>query len=399
MKLLFLPIVMALLLPQFGQAKFAEEELFKKWGKPFIEESLGMIHTDLASAVFYSNYYEACLTDKDSWFDKEKVIYPNNPYFEQKRRGSGFINFFSKEFCTLHLSKIRNDIKEKYSLMRAYMIIAMGDSPGYVSLQEFYGLTNLPDFSEDEKRLAEQIFNKNVSANKALLETGELPENLQNDSQLVCAYLTEVNESQIRGCFHRRYLKLIVGNEETKSPGLPLLAFVTSENPSNDELIEGIRKIRRNSSELLDEFKRKYGATMDEKGHTTFKNPLDDLSNSALLDEFLISLPRLRRTGYNGYPKLAEAGATYGEIQRLLSSVEDYLSEEEESSVCMEDYYELVDKTIKYALYRPDGSRSFYVPFEVLAFSVSQIFPMTRNTDDMIMNLFDKSCPKQTTEL
>ena len=173
MKSLFLSIVMALLLPQFGQAKFAEEELFEKWGKPFIEESLGMIHKNLALAVLNSNYYEACLTDNDSWFDKEKVIYPNNPYFEKKRKGNGIFSLYIKEFCGGKvglLPSIRNAIKEKYPLMRAYMIIAMGDSPGYVGFQDFYGLADLPDFSEDEKRLAEQIFNKNVSASKTLLE-------------------------------------------------------------------------------------------------------------------------------------------------------------------------------------------------------------------------------------
>ncbi len=401
MKSLF--IVMALLLPQLSQANFAEEDLFKKWGKPFIEESLGIIHLNLALAVFMSDYYEACLkdekqTDNDSWFDREKVIYPNNPFLEEKRRSRS--SLFSKRFCNDQLFLTREDIKEKYPLMRAYMIIAMNNSPGYVSFQSFYGLAEIPDFSEDEKRLAKQIFDKNVSARKSLLENSDkLPPELQGDPQVVCAFSTKVNESEIRSCFHRRYLELIVGNKETRSLGIPipLLAFVTSENPSNDELIEGIRKIRQNGSELLDDFKKEYGATMDEKGNTIFGKSFDNLSNSDMEGYFLVWWHRLR-TEFDGYQKLKEAGATDDEIQRLLSSIVDYLSQDAEETVCIEDYYEFVDEIIKYILYRPDGARPSYIPVRYLPLSIQFAGrdPMEiKSIDDNnnLWNIINNSCP------
>ena len=373
MKSLFLSIFISLLLPCFAQAEILKkkpsevEKLFAERGELFLDESFSIIHTNLALAVFVSDDYNACLTNDDRWFDKETVIYPNNPYLEKKRKGP----LSGKTFCTIHLRSIRKDIKERYPLMRAYMAIAMHDSPEYVSVQDFYGLVSIPDPSPDEIALGEQIFNKNVFASKVLTETGQLPVNLKNDPQVVCA-ISGVKESEIRQCFHEKYLELFFGDIKKwnsvkfRERGLPLLAFVTSENPSDDELIEGISKIRRNGLELLNDFQRRHGVTMDENGVSSY---IDDDDTSidgltVLADFFGLWLPRLR-TDLDGYQGLREAGVTDNEINKLLSSM-NRLAQTIEGTTYKSDY----DKIMKIGFYRPDVNRPTYVPVKYLPVSI-----------------------------
>ena len=357
MKSLFLSIFISLILPCFAQAKSEAEELFEKWGEPFIEESLNIIHQNMVIAVFISDYYRACLTNDDGYFDKEKVIYPDHPSIEEQRKSL----IYSKELCNVHLSHLRDDIERRYPLMRAYMAIAMNNSPGYVSVQSFYAQNDPPEFSEDERRLAEQIFNRNMSVNRMLSESDRLTSDIfRGDSQVVCAiskYLEEVEESKIRECFHTRYLELFFGNEKKRNQGLPFLAFVTSENPSDDELVEGIDRIRRNGFELLKDFERKYAATMDKEGNSSFGERAFSYNIAVVLDTFGFWLPRVR-TDFDGYLKLEEAGATKDEVNKLLGYL-SHIVENHEGTTFRND----CDKAIKVAFYRPDSGRSSYTPF------------------------------------
>lgn len=346
-----------------------QQELVSKWETAFIRESLHIIHTNLRLAVFISDYYIACLRKDKQWF----------------KQNSDFL--YSEMFCKTHISSWRKQIKEKYSLMRTYLIIVhfRGLGKARFSKNQFpthptrppktgltdterkslkiseelkqnrarftyeqnkhlpqhiiSGLVKLPPVSIKEVILAEQIFDKNKFARKILSETGQLPENFKNDPQVVCANPSPtliVNE--FLNCFSEKYKELLVGNKNTRTPGLPILGFITSKNPSDEQLAEAISKIRENSLELLDEFKQEYFTRNSEgeyrlkekeccwapkflsylfPGNDSFLQE-KDFSIDENIDIFQFLSNRLE-TDSDGYKKLKKAGVANDEVMELIS--------------------------------------------------------------------------------
>ena len=345
-----------------------QQELTSKWETAFIRESLHIIHTNLRLAVFISDYYIACLRKDKQWF----------------KQNTSFI--YSETFCKTHISSWREQIEEKYPLMRAYLIIfhfrGLGSArfsknqfpthptrPPKTGLTDaerkslkiseeikqnrarfayeqnkhlpkhtLPGLVKLPPVSVEEVILAEQILDKNKFARKFFLETGQLPEKLKEDPQVVCANPSPtLIANEFLNCFLEKYKELLVGNKDKRIPGLPILGFITSPNPSDEQLAEAIGKIRENSLELLDEFQQEYFTRssdgeykLKEKeccwapkflsslfpGNDSFLRE-KDFSIDGNVDIFQFLSGRLK-TDSDGYKELKKAGLANDETMELI---------------------------------------------------------------------------------
>lgn len=472
------------------------EELIEKWGTPFIRESVHKVHVNLKWAVFISDFYIACLEKNEQWFDQqvEKTFY-NNPWFEENRR---FL-FFSQVYCGTHINSWRENVKKKYPLMKAYLIMTQfrGFSPHnffsenqftnphspkveltddekeymkqkrarlnyeqnkHFAQHTFPGLVKLPSASVEEVIFAEQIFYKNRFAIKSLSETGQLPEDLKKDPHVVCANPSPtliVNE--LMNCFLEKYKELLIGNQEQRTPGLPILGYITSAEPSDEELVEGIRQIRENAVELLKDFREEYFVLdEDEEAHRYFLKEKQikgrisrekDFSFHANMDLFQFLSGRLK-TDYDGYKKLIKAGSTEGEINQLLELGKKLHQEKIETRMWFEIggmviwgvgcmallkgllarglcelpiglganlYFFVVDtqtyhKGLKYAFYRPDDSRPSYQDMsELESLSIAsfastlmlpfftgipQIWKALRHGDDVAKNVATRKISK-----
>lgn len=428
-------------------------ELIERWGTPFIRESIHKVHVNLKWAVFIADYYIACLEKNEEWFEKQvgKSFY-NEPWFEENR--GSFL--YSEMLCSTHINSWREEIKKKYPLMRAYLTITqfrhfnlrnffsesqptdsaflkagltdgqkesmealekvkkqikrkralVNDEQSHFAQHIFPGLVRLPLTSIEEVIFAEEIFSKNRFAIKTLSETGKLPEELKNDPHVVC-----VNPSptlivdELNNCFLEKYKEFLLGNQERSMPGLPILGYVTSTEPDDEELVKGIRQIRKNAVELLGDFRREHFVLNTETHRYSLKKreledrilEEKDFSFDANLDLFQFLSGRLE-TDSDGYKQLIEAGATEKEINQLLELGKTLYQDKIENRMWFEIggmvvwgigcmallrgllargvcelpiglganlYFFVVDsqayeKGLKYAFYRPDDSRPSY---------------------------------------
>lgn len=416
-----------------------ERELVENWENQFIRESLHKIHLNLRLAVFMSDYYISCLEKKSSWFEEnvDLTIY-EDLWFENRRR----MPAFSTRTGCARLSSIKKSIKERYPLMRHYLTIVQyrglgvygrfsenqfdtnanlnPRAPEQIEISKeimrqnalsnyhqnkhllkhtFPGMAKLPPFSTEEVVQAEQLFDKNEFVRKKWSETGTFPKEFGEDPQVVCANpsLTMLVD-KVRNCFLEKYKELLVGNQERNIPGLPILGFISSATPTNEELLEGVRQIRKNSMELLREFQEEY-FLVESSG--TYSLRTRNFSLEANLDIFQFLSKRLRNDR-DGYGKLIEAGITQEEIIRLIEIGDKLHEDAVETRMIIEigvltggalactflpipalktplgkalcqlpiglfanAYFFVVDtqaydEALKIALYRPDGKRSTY---------------------------------------
>ena len=347
-----------------------EENLIEKLGVDFIRESLHLVHNNLKLAVFIADYYIACLKEDTVWF----------------RENVSFV--YSREMCEQNINHWRDQIREKYPLMRAYLIIL--NYRGFLSyrfsknkfqpetdwsdltsehhltdskLEElkmiedfewesqqrqaslnyaqtnhmiqhgFPGLAKLPPVSVDEVIFAEQLFDKNNFAEKVLSEGRELPEDIKKDEQVVCASPSPtliVNE--LSNCFDEKYKELLLGNKDEKVPGLPILGFVTSAEPGDHELASAIAKIRENSLELLNDLREEYFVS-DSTGGFFLKDR--DFSFNKNLEIFKYFSNRLKND-YDGYAGLIGQGHSNDQIMELVDIGRQKYKDKEENQLYIE---------------------------------------------------------------
>ena len=315
--------------------KFLEEkkkrkrrrELSKKWGHIFIHQSIHIIHENLLNGIFLSDFYMACLREDQEWFEKHITIPiqlreqenqerdqdEDRPYRDQNRDNLLYSPIaFIQEYCDWRLSSMRAKIKDRYSLMRAYLVIlnyrgigqykqALPSSPQlhpftreslereekrrkalfhhryyqHLTQHTLPGLVKLPPATIEEVLAAEQILDNSLAARKEWLETGSLPEDSENKA--VCATSSKDLHKINLVCYEEKYIELLIGSAEDKRWSLPVLGFITSEDPTNEELIEAINHIRKNTIRLLGQFRHEYFTTAHEECN---KLPLDDYDPS-----------------------------------------------------------------------------------------------------------------------
>ena len=447
----------------------ATNELIGKWGEDFIRESLHKVHLNLRLAVFLSDYYIACLEKNEEWFQKiAEDVYYDDPWFEKKRNSI----FHSQIFCGVQIDSWKSGIAEKYSLMRIYLAaatypmleanytrLAQKDfdyipeeqlsireqvrrryaNSHYEDQKHFFnhkhsGLAKLPPLTRSELILAEQLFDKNKWAKDTLRETGSLPEELRKDPEVVCARpKPTLIFDEFRECFLEKYNELLIGSQEEEKPGLGILGYITTPEPTDEELAEGVKKMRENAVTLLENFREEhfirdrktgryslreeygnqyenqYGQTIDV--FTTQK----DFSFASNVDLFQFLAGRLEADHYDGYKQLNEAGATEEDVETLLYLGKTIYQEDITSRMWIEIgamfgwaivvcgfftrgrgltfkgacelpvglfanvYFFIVDtrnyrEALRYAFYRPDGSRPSYQDMselESLAFAAA----------------------------
>ncbi len=436
------------------QSVKATSELIGKWGEDFIRESLHKVHVNLRLAVFMSDYYIACLEKNEEWFQKiaEKVYY-DDPWFEKTRNST----LHSQMFCGVQINSWRSEIAEKYPLMRVYLAAATYSllEANYTRLAQkdfdyiheeslsireqvrrklaeshyedqkhflnhkFSGLAKLPPLTRNELILAEQLFDKNKWAKDTLRETGNLPEELRKDPEVVCARpKPTLIFDEFRECFLEKYSELLIGSQEEKKPGLGILGYITTPEPTDEELAEGVKKIRKNAVTLLENFReehfirdRKTGRySLREEYRNQYENQYGqtidvvtiqkDFSFASNVDLFQFLAGRLE-TDNDGYKQLNEAGATEEDVETLLELGKTIYQEDITSRMWIEigamvgwaivvcgfftrgrgltlkgacelpvglfanAHFFIVDtrnyrKALRYAFYRPDGSRPAY---------------------------------------
>ena len=258
--------------------------LLKRYGQEnFVKDGLHTIHNSLRAAIFIPDYYIACLTDDETWFEQNT----RNPLL------------YSKTFCTSDLKILKESIKQRYPTMRTWMTTALYPDIGNESFrlsknqylqqpgrpahrrsserarskwahshyqQNKYriqhtlpNLAKLPLVTMEEVKRAEQIFDKNQFAKRQLKENGEIPKELIGDDEVVCTEgsLLVVNF----GCYEDQYKQLLFGNKEKEIPGLPILGFVSSDDPGDEELVAALEAIRENTREILENFQDQYFVT------------------------------------------------------------------------------------------------------------------------------------------
>ena len=286
---------------------------------------------------------------------------------------------------------MRDDIRERYSLMRLYLIAAsypMLESD-YTRISEekinpfheeklsirgqikrdwandhykqnkhflyhrFPRLVTPPPISRRELILASRIFDKNRQAMEIVNETGRLPKEIRKDPEVVCARPSPtLIVDEFRNCFMEKYKELLVGNQEERKPGLGILGYITSPEPTDEELVKGIREIRKNAVTLLENFQRRHffrdetgryllkeveeitSVALDPMGESFIESrsyarsvPLPgtvrpvviekDFSFHANVDLFQFLAGRLE-TDSEGYGEMLEAGASQEDIDTLL---------------------------------------------------------------------------------
>lgn len=293
--------------------KFAE-----KWGTDLIQQSLPILHRNLVRAIFVSDYYLACLREDQEWFE-ENVTFPlqlkaNNSeeeYISRNRNGDLLAyspELFLKVHCEWHLFRIRNQV-HKYPLMRTYLTISQyrgigergqrlshiphpsdeqhpsnfqdlidSDKPyamrdyleeqtrQKLALSHYHQnkhfvqhtlpkLVKMPLISIEEVMAAEQMLDRNRRAQEILSEKGEIPEDLKKD--LICPTPSDPRKVDI-SCYENKYYELLFGSLENNMESSPILGFITSENPTDRELEEGIRRMRESTAIALNWFRYEY---------------------------------------------------------------------------------------------------------------------------------------------
>ena len=164
------------------------------------------------------------------------------------------------------------------------------------------GLVDLPPISVEDLISAEQLVDKNEFFKKTLLETGLIPEGFVDDgsteevadefiakNEVVCANPNRDEVSERIGpdisCYKDKYRELILGNREKMIEGLPILGFVTSANPTDEELIQAIGKIRGNSAKLLDDFREDYFTLNSENEYDLSESVIEDLDSDDFMEK------------------------------------------------------------------------------------------------------------------
>ncbi len=230
---------------------------------------------------------------------------------------------------------------------------------------DYFGLVTPPPFTREEVMLAEQLFDKNKRAMDILQETGRLPEELRKDPEVVCAdpelsiwrefllmgkqflgmgksymagdhrpkrrceteeepdtepildFSDSSNEptiGELRDCFRDKYKELLIGSQKEGKHGLGILGYITSADPTDEELAEGVKKIRKNAVKLLRNFRRRH-FVKDKTGRYSLKEEFivksvrrkRNFSFHANVDLFQFLSGRLKND-YDGYPQTEGAG-------------------------------------------------------------------------------------------
>ena len=195
------------------------------------------------------------------------------------------------------------------------------------------GLVDLPPISVEDLISAEQLLDKNEFFKRTLLETGRIPEGFIDDNgddsiddnEVVCANHRRDEVSERRGpdisCYKDKYKELLFGNREKNIEGLPILGFVTSANPTDEELLQAIGKIRKNSAKLLDDFREDYFTiiTINSKDKKEIKYVLSDSVKEDLSSPDFMDKLDLDTSFFDAFLSIFGLKDTYVDIFRIFS--------------------------------------------------------------------------------
>lgn len=228
----------------------------------FLRAAVFHLHDELKNSIQLTDYYMACLTKDWEWFKKQAKGILSTPLF-----------------CGNKLAVIRDKIKARYTLMKAllglgqYPLIGdagppltMAKAPGsdygnlklrvYQNVQhEFDNLITLNSLSKEETELAAKILKTDLEERYLYIHKKD-PE---TQEKTYCAKASELAYIRMGdSCYRDAAYELIFGNKEKGITPLPILAFVTSENPDDEMLFKAAGKIRANALAALNELKTKY---------------------------------------------------------------------------------------------------------------------------------------------
>ena len=343
-------------------------DLMKKWETDFIQASVHIIHSNLRLAVFFSDQRIACLEKDEEFFEEYEeflkkhknsidTTIPKTEIYTQDSMDAATPNSkaYSQIYCENNISKMKRKIQAKYPLMRAYLAITQLRtfkepteyqlntqtqnksvknklSNPYEVEHLLPGLAeDLPLISKKEIREAKEIWRRDQAARRAWRETGELPPDLRNQT------CTKISDFSLLSCYRDKYRELLIGNEDQKKPGLPILGFIRSVNPTDQELADGIRQIRANTAELLKSFREDYFITRLDGSYKFNKHR--DYSLEENLDLFGFLPGRLENT-YDGYEKFRKkisselsVGSESPEVSKTLQTLITFGSQEYQSKV------------------------------------------------------------------
>jgi|GEM_PF-6223227 len=267
--------------PRFKKSENSEAEVMK--------EFIAKIHVDLRTSLLSGDYLTACIKKDDEWFKKS-------------RKDLKLLKGLSKKsLCPNNLLHLRKKIKESFPVMRM-LLAAMNlrslslDStsiraswqdqmldgtlaeddfrnvPFYRSfVQErhltkppFPGLVSGPDFTLSEALTAQDFILRSRKAKEKYISTGIRP--VDHDNQTLCYEKQKIffslvptsDSSTSLACIKERYFRVLLGSGDGQSVGLPILGFIENGEPTDEELIIAIAKIKENTLGLLKSFRKDY---------------------------------------------------------------------------------------------------------------------------------------------
>ena len=203
----------------------------------FVRAAIDKIHSSLRLAVFMSDYQLACLTDDRQWFAQNTT----RPVL------------YRRETCLHRIDSLKEEIKRKYPIMISMLTIYHYRDISWIADSLEKGQEEDVRFSHvQQRRMVRHLFPGLVKLPPVSMH--QLKEATKLLQQKIFCQGVDLR------CYEREYKALLVGREN-HIPGLPILGFVTSATPERDELIRGIREIRKNTLELLEDFRQKYFMT------------------------------------------------------------------------------------------------------------------------------------------
>ena len=213
----------------------------------FIRIAVDKIHGSLRLAAFISDFQLACLTDDKQWFAQNTV----RPLL------------YRQITCPLRIDSLKEDIKQRYPLMIKLLVV--------------YHYRDIMSMARYLEEGSEEQFKISHAQNQYTVRhlfpgLKRLPPPTMHQVKEAIKILQE--ETICQGvdldCYEKEYRALLVGKED-RIPGLPILGFITSAEPEDEELIQAIKEIRKNTRALLEDFRQKYFIVED--GNYLLKEP------------------------------------------------------------------------------------------------------------------------------